>query len=231
VEKSEPIDWGIVAAVVGGLLLVGGGIFFVLRRRALPRDVEVDGFGDEEAFEDRIPAGGFAMDSALGIGGEAEAEEDWTVTAAQPLPAPGADREIPLPEFDVATAPAEASEDAEKESVMDQELQDLPMNRSAMPPPSASMNSSAASSDVSGIVSALERRMSQLEKRLDESNEARERLERQVAAQSEELRVQRAAIARTQRALRSLSRTEEEQATEPALRDPSRPPAPRGPSA
>ena len=49
---------------------------------------------------------------------------------------------------------------------------------------------------------------------------ARERLERQVAAQSEELRVQRAAIARTQRALRSLSRSEEEQATEPALREP-----------
>ena len=40
------------------------------------------------------------------------------------------------------------------------------------------------------------------------------------AAQSEELRVQRAAIARTQRALRSLSRSEEEQATEPALREP-----------
>jgi hypothetical protein len=44
-----------------------------------------------------------------------------------------------------------------------------------------------------------------------------------VAAQSEELRVQRAAIARTQRALRSLNRSEEEQATEPALRDPEKP--------
>ena len=42
-----------------------------------------------------------------------------------------------------------------------------------------------------------------------------------MAAQSEELRVQRAAIARTQRALRSLNRGEEEQATEPALREPS----------
>ncbi len=43
----------------------------------------------------------------------------------------------------------------------------------------------------------------------------------EVAAQAEELRVQRAAIARTQRALRSLNRPAEEQATEPALRDPS----------
>jgi hypothetical protein len=67
----------------------------------------------------------------------------------------------------------------------------------------------------------MERRMAHLESRLDESVAARERLERQVAAQSEELRVQRAAIARTQRALRGLSRSDEEQATEPALRDPS----------
>jgi hypothetical protein len=72
------------------------------------------------------------------------------------------------------------------------------------------------------LVRDLERRVSQLETRLDESLEARERLERQVAAQSEELRVQRTAIARTQRALRSLNRGDEEQATEPALREPSK---------
>ena len=36
---------------------------------------------------------------------------------------------------------------------------------------------------------------------------------------AEELRVQRAAIARTQRALRSMSRSEDDQATEPALRE------------
>ena len=70
------------------------------------------------------------------------------------------------------------------------------------------------------LVGDLERRVAQIEARLDESIEARERLERQVAAQAEELRVQRAAIARTQRALRSLNRGQEEQATEPALRDP-----------
>ena len=66
----------------------------------------------------------------------------------------------------------------------------------------------------------LERRLNTVETRLDESVEACERLERQMAAQSEELRVQRAAIARTQRALRSLSRTDDEQATEPAIREP-----------
>jgi len=71
-------------------------------------------------------------------------------------------------------------------------------------------------------VKELAARLATLENRLDEASEARERLERQVAAQSEELRVQRAAIARTQRALCSLSRSESDQATEPALRDPAK---------
>ena len=76
-----------------------------------------------------------------------------------------------------------------------------------------------AGGDLGQTVADLSSRLSVAEQRLDETNELCERLERQVAAQAEELRVQRAAIARTQRALRSLSRSEEEQATEPALRE------------
>ena len=76
--------------------------------------------------------------------------------------------------------------------------------------------------DVARLVQELERRVAQMETRLDESIDARERLERQVAAQSEELRVQRAAIARTQRALRTINRSDDDQATEPALREPSK---------
>jgi hypothetical protein len=60
----------------------------------------------------------------------------------------------------------------------------------------------------------LERRLAQLEERLEEFIDEKDRLGRQVAAQTEELRVQRAAIARTQRVLRDLSRPGE-QATEP----------------
>jgi septal ring factor EnvC (AmiA/AmiB activator) len=70
----------------------------------------------------------------------------------------------------------------------------------------------------------MNRRVESLEGRIDELVDARDRLERQVAAQTEELRVQRAAIARTQRAVRNLARPEdagEEEATEPALRDPN----------
>ena len=107
---------------------------------------------------------------------------------------------------------------------MSQDTLDLPVSRSQRPGPAPTMaTSTAGDSDVTRLVRELERRIAQVETRLDEANDARERLERQVAAQSEELRVQRAAIARTQRALRGLNRGDEEQATEPALRDPSRP--------
>jgi hypothetical protein len=74
--------------------------------------------------------------------------------------------------------------------------------------------------EVMRIMREFERRVASLESRLDEVSDARERLERQVAAQTEELRVQRAAIARTQRAVRNMSRPEDDGPTEPALRDP-----------
>ena len=104
---------------------------------------------------------------------------------------------------------------------MNQGMSDLPADPDlgSLPPPASAPVASGPDPDVLRVVHELERRMAQLEAKLGESNEARERLERQVAAQSEELRVQRAAIARTQRALRTLSRGEEEKATEPALRD------------
>jgi hypothetical protein len=77
-----------------------------------------------------------------------------------------------------------------------------------------------AGDDVMRMIREFERRIASLETRLDESADARERLERQVAAQTEELRVQRAAIARTQRAVRNMNRPDDEGPTEPALREP-----------
>jgi len=55
-------------------------------------------------------------------------------------------------------------------------------------------------------VEELERRLERLEARLADNLDARDRLERQLAAHTEELRVQRAAIARTQRAVRAAVR-------------------------
>ena len=50
----------------------------------------------------------------------------------------------------------------------------------------------------------LEGRVAQLEGALAQLTQSRENMERQLAAQTEELRVQRAAIARTQRVVRSI---------------------------
>jgi septal ring factor EnvC (AmiA/AmiB activator) len=85
---------------------------------------------------------------------------------------------------------------------------------------SVSPGVAGSSEEVSRMMQEFERRIASLESRLDDVVDARERLERQVAAQTEELRVQRAAIARTQRAVRNLSRSEDEGPTEPAIRDP-----------
>jgi hypothetical protein len=84
------------------------------------------------------------------------------------------------------------------------------------PAPYVAMSSAAApasapsynASDLEGldmrVIEELERRLAHLETRLEEVVDAKERLERHVAAQTEELRVQRAAIARTQRVLRGV---------------------------
>jgi hypothetical protein len=74
------------------------------------------------------------------------------------------------------------------------------------------------------LVRDMQAKVESLEGRVEELVDARDRLERQVAAQTEELRVQRAAIARTQRAVRNLARPEddEQEPTEPALRDPNK---------
>lgn len=89
----------------------------------------------------------------------------------------------------------------------------------AMPPiPGADAGDS---SEMMRMLREFEQRMASLESRLDEVTESKERLERQVTAQTEELRVQRAAIARTQRALRNLTRPDDDGATEPAVRDPN----------
>jgi hypothetical protein len=72
----------------------------------------------------------------------------------------------------------------------------------------------AREGDVMRIIEELERRLAHLETRLEEVVDAKERLERHVAAQTEELRVQRAAIARTQRVLRTVVKPDD-LATEP----------------
>jgi hypothetical protein len=209
-----------IAALAGGVLLLVILVVLLLRRRSLPNDLDVTALVDEDD-EDLGPAAPITQGLDFGAGER----------ATEPMP----HHQAPMAPTAPATPPSglfadtdqelfDTSEKGEKK--MSQDTLDLPTSRGARPVATQATATSAASagdSDVGRLLRELERRVAQLETRLDESNDAREKLERQVAAQSEELRVQRAAIARTQRALRGLNRGEDEQATEPALRDPNRP--------
>jgi hypothetical protein len=153
-----------------------------------------------------------------------EAELEMSVSATQKAAAKPAPRAAARPApAGIAAGPGLFDEDeSDKETdKMDLEKSRMGQSASEMPTSFGGGAAGGGGADVARLVRELERRVAQLEARLDEATEARERLERQVTAQAEELRVQRAAIARTQRALRGMNRPAEEQATEPALREPS----------
>jgi hypothetical protein len=75
----------------------------------------------------------------------------------------------------------------------------------------------AADEKTIGRIRDLENNLASLQERLEEALDGRERMERQMAAQNEELRVQRAAIARTQRAVRNINRPEDQSSADPAV--------------
>jgi hypothetical protein len=203
----------LVLGAAGGVLAIGLVLFFVLRRRrALPNDLDVT------AIADRGDAAPDAQTSQADEGFSLFGDEFSSATSSSQPQAeqPAARMDSPLDSlFDDDDAHGQpVREGAAK---MTQTTSDLPTdrNRAAARPAAGG----AVGGDAMRMIQALEARMAQLESKLDAANEAREKLERQVAAQSEELRVQRAAIARTQRALRTMTRGDEEKATEPALKD------------
>jgi hypothetical protein len=188
-------------AALAGLLLILAVAAVLIRRRSLPSDVDAAPFGEESGDDGEFGDHAAYAESAASAGFPPQTSDRGA--------GPGA-------------APEEAGPFGAPErggSAMRSETHELPSQRSAAKAPPKFGGDEE--SDLMQIVHEMQKRMSHLESRLDESNAARERLERQVAAQSEELRVQRAAIARTQRALRGLARSEDE-ATEPALRDPAK---------
>jgi Meckel syndrome type 1 protein len=248
-SESSSIDPMMIAAIVGGVALVAVIAFMLVRRRTIPKNLDVTQLSSEidddddivdpplnedEASEGgldgRIPSAGFEMTEPVAAASEAMDEPVANTDPADSEPRVAEENTAAYSLSEVsANAPEDDpsaglfDDDDEGEKAMDMESNDLPAAREEFAAASAPTIGAAAgdSSDVAAMVQQLVSRVDALESKLEESNDARDRLERQVAAQSEELRVQRAAIARTQRALRSLNRTEDEQATEPALRDPS----------
>jgi hypothetical protein len=229
-KKESPVKMAIAAAAVVAVVIVG--VLLVRRSRkrsigsaldvaALAEEAELDSgpaatdtSSDEQASADEsIPVKGFSMD------GDSRAIE--------PSLRKGEEKTAAYSMSEVAVNETEPesglhNEDSEGEKKMDLDASDMSVDAESGEFNAAPPVASGGDAGSSQLVQELATRLTSLETRLDEASEARERLERQVAAQSEELRVQRAAIARTQRALRSLSRSDAEQATEPALRDPAK---------
>ena len=181
-----PLDQPLLlAGLVVALIFVIA--FAVVRRRGAAEDEEpITPFAAGEPFSvDEQP-------------GAAEPQE----SAEEALPVSPADATQESSLFDQPVETAEPS-DEQQSAPPTTDPGEVAVAIPAAPP--------AATADPS---QELERRLTQLEERLDEMVDAKDRLGRQIAAQTEELRVQRAAIARTQRVLRDLTRPGDE-ATEP----------------
>jgi len=124
-----------------------------------------------------------------------------------------------------ALSPVMAADDLGGQDVLFDDPESVTEPVPAMPTRGASerpSNGAAARAAAGGLAGGIEDRVASLETTLQQLMQAREQIERQLAAQTEELRVQRAAIARTQRAVRTGGSGEEESgATEPVPRPPA----------
>lgn len=200
----------VVLAAVAGLAVVT--LLFVLGRRRGAREEE--SLSPLDRTDGDPPEGElFAEDEGVAYGASPEAEVMADEEPSEPAPFvdPPQDHDIE-PEAAVAPPAPAPMEEAEMEQGFD-----LPGTPEAGQPvvPAPLSPSELGSGEVGKLVEEFERRIAHLENRLEEVVDAKERLERQVAAQTEELRVQRAAIARTQRVLRTIARPEDE-ISEPA---------------
>ncbi|MEB2345329.1 MAG: hypothetical protein OZ948_11370 [Deltaproteobacteria bacterium] len=202
-------------AVIGGVLLAL--VVLAVRRRRREEDDDplysVMSADDAGADADDQDLRGQQEEPAVGWGQREESEPEAAYDPAgfdadEPVARDGS-QQLALGRIQADPAPA-ADEDS---------LFDGPGAPAIATPPPAPVISSAYASDASQVAGELESRMKDMERRIEQLAEARERLERQVAAQTEELRVQRAAIARTQRVVRSMTKGED-LATEPVPRAP-----------
>jgi hypothetical protein len=227
-----PLDEPVVFGVVVLLLALVAGLALLRRRGA-------------QVAGDRTLASPFASADAFAYaGGGAMPGKAWDAPDAAAAASSAPDRDMgPLfasagavEDSELAEEPAAAMESgSDDESIFDVEAEsaDVPVPKEpsarpyfSSPAPratsvgeataaAAGIGAGALGGEVMRVIEELERRIAHLETRLEEVVDAKERLERHVAAQTEELRVQRAAIARTQRVLRTVVKPEDV-ATEPA---------------
>jgi hypothetical protein len=215
-QKKSLVDWLQDPYILGGLAIMMLALVVILRRRrpAVPP-------AEVRAEDESSAASLFAQPQAppAEAGGEVSAEAAGSF-APGAGDEPSAEEAVAEPDTDVEGA---SSFDFEAPDV-EPEKPDIGRARGATLSTIGAVTSTAAyetnaPTATGGLsLAELERRMSLLEQRLEEVIDAKDRLERQVSAQTEELRVQRAAIARTQRVLRTVVRPEDDQPSEPALK-------------
>jgi hypothetical protein len=226
-EGSGWLTWALAA--VGAVVLAAGGLLFLRSRRG----------GEEVDFEEEVDA---SDDAPVEFSGRKErkgdaaanpfaglAEDDGQMALGGPDEATVPPRMDEEGEATGTSTPGDRGEPSESLTFGDSEEKDMDsmevISRDAVNESLGGMPSMGSlPEEFQQMMREMNRRVEALESRIDELVDARDRLERQVAAQTEELRVQRAAIARTQRAVRNLARPEDEnEPTEPALRDPNKP--------
>ncbi|HVH04623.1 MAG TPA: hypothetical protein VNE71_01335 [Myxococcota bacterium] len=198
----SPLDDPLVLGVVGSLLALVA-VLGVLRSRSA-RTAEQEGlaspFSSAEGYalpptEGGVSTASLAPESDMGpLFASAAAREHETYESER---------------FDVG------EDEAMREEAKPEPAPYVAMTSAAAPASAPSYNASDLEGLDMRVIEELERRLAHLETRLEEVVDAKERLERHVAAQTEELRVQRAAIARTQRVLRGVVKSDD-LATEPA---------------
>jgi hypothetical protein len=221
----SPIGMG----AIGGVALLLLAIVVMRRRRAAEDEdplytvMSADDAGAGVSMDDAYPATEAEARSPV-LSSLGPYEPDAYEDASEPVFKPDATGRqmtfgsVPVAEA-AAAAPSGVLGDDDSDSIFGGEPEVVATSASvAIPAPEP--KAAPAVSQVAQISAEVERRVAELERRLEQLTEARERLERQVAAQTEELRVQRAAIARTQRVVRTIAKTED-MATEPVPRAPS----------
>lgn len=231
-QSSEEGGIGMTAiAAVAGAVVLAGGFVWMRRRRANGFDESAEYEGEnpftglDSGEEEKTLTEGFAVAAESGGSAEGIGDESGPVSFEVP-PADPISAQPTAPETDqgdLFAAGAEAEAQPTEGATMDSASSDFETTLISDHPAPA-IGGAGLGDEVTALIRELERRVVSLETRLDEVVDSKERLERQVVAQTEELRVQRAAIARTQRAVRNMARPEDESsATEPALRNPETP--------
>lgn len=211
---DEETNWMMWALAGGAFVLIGGGI--ILPRR---------GKSDEVTFEEA----GDPFGDVTGSDANPFVDVDSEETTAMPIATNDEDATLTSSVFGQQADEEKESEsvfgDSEETVMDDMEVISRDQGNESLGGGMPSAMGGGVPEEFQQMMMEMSRRMEALETRCDELVDARDRLERQVAAQTEELRVQRAAIARTQRAVRNLGRPEDgdQEATEPTLRDPNRP--------